>query len=432
MILYNTADPSQTVSFEQAVFQGLAPKGGLFIPLSFPILRRSFFEELPGMSLEDLSFEVCEALIGDEIGEKALQKICSEAFDFPVPLKELEPGISVLELFHGPSLAFKDFGARFMARVMAHFNASRQQPLHILVATSGDTGGAVAMGFHGVPGIKVTILYPQGRVSDYQEIQLTTLGDNVQALEVEGSFDDCQAMVKSAFSDRELTTRLGLTSANSINIARLIPQMLYYFKAWGDLKSDSPAVFSVPSGNFGNICAAAFARKMGLPVKKLVASVNENRIFTDYLASGTFTPKASVSTLSNAMDVGNPSNFIRIKALLPELTEMRECFASYSFSDVETAQAMESLWEKYGYVSEPHAAVGYLGLEKYKAETADASPGIFLATAHPSKFLPSLPQAVRERVLIPDSLISLLQRERIKTCIPARYEALFDVLKSNG
>lgn len=433
MILYNTANPAETVDFETAVFHGLAPGGGLFMPVSFPILRRSFFEELPGLAFGEMAFQVCQPLIGAEVGERALRKICEEAFDFEVPLRPLAPGLSVLELFHGPSLAFKDFGARFMARIMGHFNQYRNKPLHILVATSGDTGGAVAMGFHQVPGIRVTILYPKNRVSAYQEVQLTTLGGNVQALEVDGSFDECQAMVKQAFSDRNLSEKLGLTSANSINIARLIPQMLYYFRAWGDLHTDDRVVFSVPSGNFGNICAGAFARKMGLPIEHLVASVNANRVFPDYLKTGNFEPMASVSTLSNAMDVGNPSNFVRIEALLENVEGIRKWFSSSSFSDRETMAAMSELWEKYGYVSEPHAAVGYLGLKKFLKESGKTNQGGFLATAHPAKFLPTLPTDVRKRVLIPDSLISLLQQPSAKTAIPAQYEALHEVLtKENG
>ncbi|HRH36565.1 MAG TPA: threonine synthase, partial [Catalimonadaceae bacterium] len=315
MILYNTANPTQKANFQSAIFQGLADSGGLFMPEQLPVLPQSFFDRLPDLKFTEMAFEICHSLIGDEVNFQELKSICESAFDFEIPLVSIDNQVFCLELFHGPSLAFKDFGARFMSRIMAYFNQKMQKRLHVLVATSGDTGGAVAMGFHNVPGIRVTILFPKGRVSRYQEMQLTSLGGNVQALEVNGTFDDCQMLVKKAFSDRELSGEEGLTSANSINIARLIPQSLYYFWAWGQIQKLRPAarvVFSVPSGNFGNICAGAFAQKMGLPIEKLVASVNDNCVFADYLKTGKFEPALSKATLSNAMDVGNPSNFARI------------------------------------------------------------------------------------------------------------------------
>ena len=422
MLLYNTANRSQTVSFETAVFQGLADQSGLFMPSMFPILPKSFFEEISEMTFPEMAYQVCFDLLAEEIGEKAIREICNEAFDFEVPLVPLGHHTYILELFHGPSLAFKDFGARFMARVMSYFNQYAKKSLHILVATSGDTGGAVAMGFYNVPGIQVTILFPKNRVSKYQEVQLTTLGGNIRAIEVDGSFDDCQALVKQAFQDSEISNKLGLTSANSINIARLIPQSLYYFWAWGQLKTDEEPLFSVPSGNFGNICAGAFAKQMGLPVGRLIASVNANRVFTDYLDSGEFIPKNSISTLSNAMDVGNPSNFVRIEALLGDVNGVRDWFSSYSFSDQETQDALLDLWNQFGYASEPHAAVGYLGLEKFRKETGSKKPGIILGTAHPSKFLHVLPQIVQDQVEIPDSLLVLLDRKSEKKEISVDYK----------
>jgi threonine synthase len=425
MLLYNTNNPSQKSNFENAVFQGLADGNGLFMPEQLPVLPPSFFEELPSLSFPEMATRVVDAFLGDEIPKEVLENICRDAFSFPVPLAPVGKGRYCLELFHGPSLAFKDFGARFMARIMAHFNKVRQKPLHVLVATSGDTGGAVAMGFHNVPGIRVTILYPKGRVSKYQEVQLTCLGGNVRALEVDGSFDDCQALVKLAFQDRELSEREGLTSANSINIARLIPQSLYYFHAWAQIQKSDPGakvVFSVPSGNFGNICAGAFAWKMGLPIEKLVASVNANRVFTDYLASGKFAPKPSVATLSNAMDVGNPSNFVRIEALFGGWAGVKEFFQSYSFSDPETEAAEMELYEKYGYLSEPHAAIGYLGLEKYRVAIGSSAVGVFLGTAHPAKFIPVLPSSLREKVEVPESLVALMDQPSEKRAMKVDFE----------
>jgi len=425
MKLYNTAKPDQYTNFENAVFQGLAEGNGLFMPSSFPQFDAAFFQNLPNLSFEEMAFEVVNALIGDEIPAAVLKEICDDAFNFPVPLVKLDNQYQILELFHGPSLAFKDFGARFMSRIMAYFNQTRKKKLHILVATSGDTGGAVAMGFHNVPGIQVSILFPKGRVSKYQEVQLTCLGGNIKAYEVDGSFDDCQALVKKAFTDRKFADKEGLASANSINIARLIPQSLYYFKAWADLQKQKPGaevVFSVPSGNFGNICAGAFAKKMGLPIKKLIAAVNENRMFTEYLSSGVMQPKPSIATLSNAMDVGNPSNFVRIEALLGDVVGVRDWFSSFSFSDVETEQAENEIYDRYEYLSEPHAAVGYSGLKQYFAQNPGTETGIFLGTAHPAKFIPVLPKAFVERVEIPKSILDLMEKPSEKTCIGLDYE----------
>jgi threonine synthase len=434
MILYNTANPEQTTNFENAVFQGLAEGNGLFMPSNFPRFPESFFSKLPRLSFPEMAFEIVNALIGDEIPKEVVREICEDAFNFPIPLVKLGDQIQTLELFHGPSLAFKDFGARFMSRVMAYFNQKQQKKLHILVATSGDTGGAVAMGFHNVSGIQVSILFPKNRVSKYQEVQLTSLGGNIKAYEVDGSFDDCQAFVKKAFSDREFSKKEGLASANSINIARLIPQALYYFKAWADVQKQKPGaevVFSVPSGNFGNICAAAFAWKMGLPIKKLIASVNANRVFTDYLSSGSLIPKPSVSTLSNAMDVGNPSNFVRIEALLGDVKGVKELFQSYSFSDSETKLAELDLFNTYSYLSEPHAAIGYLGLQHYFKENSSEAVGIFLGTAHPAKFIPVLPEAFKDQIEIPKAILDLLEKPSEKTEIGLDYEVFKEFISGS-
>ena len=434
MTLYNTAKPDQTTNFEHAVFQGLADGNGLFMPAQFPVLDTVFFKNLPDLSFQEIAFTVVNALIGDEIPPPVLKEICYDAFNFSLPLIRLEENIYTLELFHGPSLAFKDFGARFMSRVMAYLNLKRQKKLHILVATSGDTGGAVAMGFHNVPGIQVSILFPKNRVSKYQEVQLTCLGGNIKAYEVDGSFDDCQALVKRAFSDRTFSEKEGLASANSINIARLIPQALYYFKAWADLQNQKPGadvVFSVPSGNFGNICAGAFACKMGLPIKKLIASVNANRIFTDYLSSGILTAKPSMATLSNAMDVGNPSNFVRIEALFGNVEAVKNWFVSYSFSDQETEAAELALYQNYNYLSEPHAAIGYAGLRQYFRENQTNQAGIFLGTAHPAKFIPVLPQAYKDKIKVPPSILDLLEKPSEKTKIGLNYEVFKTLISAS-
>ena len=434
MILYNTRQPSQKSTFQHAVFQGLADGNGLFMPEQLPLMPADFFQRLPHLSFSEMAMEVVSALIGDEIPADIIKEICEDAFSFPAPLTQLETNTYCLELFHGPSLAFKDFGARFMSRVMSYFNRIDQKPLHVLVATSGDTGGAVAMGFHNVPGIRVTILYPKGRVSKFQEVQLTCLGGNIRALEVDGSFDDCQTLVKQAFQDRELSEKEGLTSANSINIARLIPQSLYYFYAWGQIQKmhlGANVVFSVPSGNFGNVCAGAFAWKMGLPVEMFIAAVNANRVFTDYLKDGIFTPKPSVATLANAMDVGNPSNFVRIEALLGGWAGVKDAFRSYSFSDEEIEAAEMEMFSQAGYLSEPHAAIGFLGLDSYRKETGSDAIGVFLGTAHPAKFIPVLPESLRSKVDIPSSLLELEKMPSVKRSMRVDFEEFLQIIPQN-
>jgi threonine synthase len=411
MKVTNTRNPGEAFSFLHALEAGLASDRGLFEPKDFPIQDQGFFENLLGLPFPEMAFRLLRVLLEDEIPAAELKAICYDAFSFPVPLRELQPHIHILELFHGPSLAFKDFGARFMARVLANQRKTPFKPLQVLVATSGDTGGAVAMGFHQVPGITVTILFPKGRVTALQEMQLTRLGGNVRAIEVEGSFDDCQELVKMAFWDTELKERLGLTSANSINLGRLIPQMLYYVQAWTVLQQKHPGrklVFSVPSGNFGNICAAAYAWKMGLPVHRLVASVNSNAVFPDYLETGQYLAKPSLPTISNAMDVGNPSNFERILSLMGSHENMQRLFSSWSFSDARTENAIMEIYNRFQYISEPHAAIAFLGLKTYLETNPDPDiEGVFLGTAHPSKFLPVLPLAIQSLVEIPEGLKKL-------------------------
>ncbi|MFN6946168.1 MAG: threonine synthase, partial [Cytophagaceae bacterium] len=387
MKLYSTNHQTTEVSFKEAVFKGLPSDNGLFMPKSIPVLPKTFYDNIDKLSFQEIAFEVSKALIGEDIPEARLKSIIDDMLSFDAPVIKVHDNIHVLELFHGPSLAFKDFGARFMARIMAYFLEQEKREVNILVATSGDTGSAVAQGFIGMPGIKVTILYPSGKVSEIQEKQLTTLGQNVTALEVLGTFDDCQKLVKEAFLDLELSAKFNLSSANSINISRLIPQSFYYFYAYAQVKKlGKPVVFSVPSGNFGNICGGLIGKKMGLPVHKFIASTNANDIIPQYLLGGKFNPKPSVMTISNAMDVGNPSNFYRLTDLYQnDIDKVRAEVKGKTYTDAQTREAMKMIFDKTGYVMDPHGAVGYLGLTEYLKETGDDATGIFLATAHPAK-----------------------------------------------
>ncbi len=355
-----------------------------------------------------------------------LQELTHRAFPFDTPVLELVPGqTAVLELFHGPSLAFKDVGARFMAGLMSHYSRDTDHEVHILVATSGDTGGAVAMGFYNVPGVRVSILYPSGRVSNLQEKQLTTLGGNVQAFEVQGSFDDCQDIVKQAFLDTDLNQQMRLSSANSINIFRLIPQSFYYVRAFGQVSHvGKPVVFSTPSGNFGNLSAGILARQMGLPARRFVAATNLNHAVPTYLKTGDYEPKSSVSTISNAMDVGNPSNFVRLKRLFGDaLGDIQANVSGYYFDDDETRAGMRQTYRAYNYVTCPHTAIGLLGLDAYRSQTGDTdSVGIALATAHPAKF-PVVEEILGVSVEVPERLAELAHRPKQAMLIPAQYEA---------
>lgn len=417
MILYSTNHQSDDVSLEEAVFRGLPPDNGLYMPHVIPTLPASFFEKIETLSISEIAFEVTKALLGDDIPEADIKTIVERAIDFDAPLVPLEKDTYVLELFHGPSMAFKDFGARFMASLMSYFLQKSQKDIHILVATSGDTGGAVAQGFYKTPGIKVTILYPTGKVSDIQEKQLTTLGENVTALEVAGTFDDCQALVKAAFLDKELSSKINLASANSINISRLIPQSFYYFNAYAQLKkagNTKPVVFCVPSGNFGNLSAGLIAQKMGLPVKMFVAATNVNNIVPKYLASGNYEPKPSQETISNAMDVGNPSNFIRMRLLAGDAHEEVVKHIAGDFSDDKTTKAaMKDVYERTNYVMCPHTAVAYLGLKSYTDTLSEKVAGVLLSTAHYAKFLDVVEETLGTSVAIPERLSALLSKEKV-------------------
>lgn len=435
MRLYSTKNTATDVSFEQAVMQGLPEDNGLFMPKSIPALPSSFFEEIESYSLAEIAYTVSSALLGDEIPADILKQICEESMNFEAPVVSLSKQYYTLELFHGPTLAFKDFGARFMARCMSYFMRNNDQPLRILVATSGDTGGAVGHGFLGVENIEVTILYPKGKVSHLQELQLTTLGNNVEAIEIDGTFDDCQRLVKSAFLDQDLQEKLQLTSANSINISRLVPQSFYYFFAYAQLKNlGKPIVFSVPSGNFGNLCGGLIASKMGLPIDYYLAGTNANKVFTDYWHTGDFNPKPSIRTISNAMDVGNPSNFPRTLALFgEEYQALKNKLGSYSYSDEETATGMKELKEKYGYVADPHGAIGYLALKEFFEEGNLAGAiGVFLETAHPAKFIDVVEDTLHEKIPLPTALAALIGKEKKAIEMPDDFEKFKHFLLSKA
>jgi threonine synthase len=439
MYLYSTNDRSIRVDLKEAVFRGLPPDNGLYMPGHIPRLPASFFKELPELSFQEIGFRVSRALFDGAIPDSDLQSIINEAINFPAPVVQLNAQQYVLELFHGPSLAFKDFGARFMARLMSYFNREEEGDLVILVATSGDTGGAVAAGFYDTPGIKVVILYPAGKVSPLQEKQLTTLGKNITALEVDGTFDDCQALVKQAFLDESLRRRFRLSSANSINISRLVPQSFYYFEAYKQLSGDGdPLVFCVPSGNFGNLTAGLLAEQIGLPVHHFIAATNANDVVPEYLLEGLYRPRPSVRTISNAMDVGNPSNFARMLDIFshPESTPektwdaMRQTITGYAFDDRATEQAVREVHEKYGYLIDPHGAVGYLALQAFR-KVHPNTRGIILETAHPAKFKEEMERIIGGPVAVPERLARLADLPKEAVPMNADYPAFRHWLSNN-
>lgn len=410
MKLYSTSDRNYTATFAEAVERGIAPDGGLFMPAEIPLFQESFFGHLPELTFQEISFQVARLLLSEEIPENDLRAIIDASITFPATVRLLDEKTAVLELFHGPTLAFKDFGARFMARTLSYLRRGTGRESTVLVATSGDTGSAVAQGFHNVEGLEVVLLYPSGRVSAIQKLQLTASGGNVTALEILGTFDDCQRLVKQAFADPDLARRKSLTSANSINIARLLPQSFYYFEAFARLPDrQRPVVFSVPSGNLGNLTAGLIAWKMGLPVGRFLAATNANDILPKYLTTGVYAPRSSVPTLSNAMDVGNPSNLARIVDLFGRnLTAMRKMLCSTSHSDDQTRQCIAEVFERYGYILDPHGAVGYLALEDYRTHQNASETGIVLETAHPAKFPDAYSDKVRQHIEEPERLRALL------------------------
>ena len=431
MIYKSLNKKSKPAKFEEAVVRGIAPDRGLYFPEKIHRLPASFFNDIETKTIPEIAFQAIAPFLEGSIPENELKKIITETLDFDFPIISINNQIATLELFQGPTLAFKDVGARFMARCLGYFNQNNTtQKVTVLVATSGDTGGAVAHGFLGVPGIEVVILYPKGKVSKVQEQQLTTLGQNITALEVDGVFDDCQDMVKTAFLDEEITKQKQLTSANSINIARWLPQMFYYFIAYKKLKKlNKPLVISVPSGNFGNICAGLMAREIGLPIDHFVASTNINDVVPDYLKTGIYKPIKSTPTISNAMDVGDPSNFIRIlKIFGDDFENLKQTLSGYRFTDNQTRKALKEIHQISGYVADPHGAVGYLGLKKY-LKNHPGKYGIFLETAHPVKFLDTVEETLDIKVEIPNRLKETLTKTKESIEIK-NYEGLKSFLLS--
>lgn len=430
MKFYSTNNPNFKVDLKQAVTQGLAPDNGLYMPEQIPVLSKDFFDSINEKSFQEIAFSVAHKMLDNDIPEDELRKIIEHTIQFDAPLIPLEKDIYALELFHGPTLAFKDFGARFMSQLLGYFAKQQDEEIIILVATSGDTGSAVANGFLGVPGTKVVVLYPSGKVSEIQEKQFTTLGKNVTALEVAGTFDDCQRFVKQAFLDPQLTQKYFLTSANSINIARLIPQSFYYFYAFSRLPTlRKRVVFSVPSGNFGNLTGGLLAKKMGLPIDKFIASTNINDVVPEFLASKSFKPRASKQTISNAMDVGNPSNFFRMMDLFQgDFERLAQEVAGYAFTDKETQAAMRNVFSDNKYVMDPHGAVAYLGLKKYLAEGNAQAYGIFAETAHPAKFKEVVDEALKTSIPVPVELQKFLEHPKKSIQLANNYESFKNFL----
>ena len=431
MKYYSLNKKAAIVSFKEAVLKGLAEDRGLYFPQSITPLDKDFIQNISQYTDHEIGYEVINQFIGNEIPKKILKEIIKETINFDFPLIDIEDNIKVLELFHGPTMAFKDVGARFMARCLGYLNRNSKKEVTVLVATSGDTGGAVASGFLNVENIKVVILYPSKKVSEVQEKQLTTLSSNISALEVDGTFDDCQAMVKKAFLDNSIISEKQLTSANSINIARWLPQMLYFFYAYKQLKDKTKALtISVPSGNFGNICAGLMAKKLGLPIEHFIASTNINDVVTKYLQTKLYQVKPSVQTISNAMDVGDPSNFVRILEMYNnDFIELKKHLHSYSFNDDQTREAMLLLYEKYNYIADPHGAIGYLGIKKFQQRYPDTL-GIFLETAHPVKFLDVVEPIINKKIAYPAQIKSVIDKKKEATFI-SKYADLKSFLVNN-
>lgn len=430
MRFYSTRNPQLRVGLKQAVLSALAPEGGLYMPEVIPKLTVDTLENMRSMDLVGVSQEMAAAFLAQDIPRDQLDIMVAEAMSFPIPLHPLDETTAILETFHGPTMAFKDVGARFMARLMSHLIQGEERRLTILVATSGDTGSAVAAGFLGVPNIDVVILYPSGKVSPNQEQQLTTQGQNIHALEVAGSFDDCQALVKQAFQDDQLNQSLWLTSANSINIARLLPQSFYHaYAASRSEYADQKLVISVPSGNFGNLTAGLIAREMGLPIHHFVAAVNANDGFAQFMASGEWQAKASIQTISNAMDVGDPSNLVRILDLYDQNVDtLRDKLYSWSFSDTDTRKTIGDVYAEYGTIMDPHTAVGFLGLQRYRREVDSSVNGVVVSTAHPAKFPEQVGPLLGKALEMPPQLARYLDREKQARAISATYSDLVDAL----
>jgi len=436
MKLYSTNNKDLRVSFKEAVFNSMPQDKGLYMPVEIPQLDADFINNIEQYSLPEIAFKVASTLLKEEIPAEDLKALIEDAINFEAPAVKLDQHTFVLELFHGPSLAFKDFGARFMSRVMAYFLKDGEQLLDVLVATSGDTGGAVALGFLGVPNTRVTILYPEGKVSPIQELQLTTNGQNIRAIEVKGTFDDCQALVKQAFADQDLNAKFRLTSANSINISRLIPQTFYYFNTYAQLKKQGfkDIIFSVPSGNFGNIGAGLLAYKLGLPVKQFIAATNVNDTVPRFLETGIYETKPSTQTYSNAMDVGAPSNWVRIMDLFNGDTDaLKKVVTSYRFTDDETLLAIKELDAKFDYVACPHTAIAYVAIEKFRKEnSSDNSAAVFLSTAHACKFPDIFPANIAAKIEIPEQVTALESKPKQADQLGVDFEGFKNYLLNKG
>ncbi len=427
MNFYSTNNRNHTTDLKTAVLKGLAPDKGLYMPEEFPVLPAEFWNNIKGKSMGEIGFEMLKPFFCPTIPEDKFRAMVNDAFNFEVPVVKVTDNISAMELFHGPTLAFKDVGARFLARVMSYF-ASNEKEINVLVATSGDTGSAVANGFLGVNGVNVHILYPSGLVSKLQELQFTTLGQNITAYEVSGVFDDCQRMVKEAFLDSELNSQKVLTSANSINLARFMPQSVYYVYALSQIPQErwKDVVVSVPSGNFGDITAGLVAWKMGMPVKRFIAAINANRVFADYLQCGEYKPKKSIATIANAMDVGDPSNFARVLELFHgSVDEIRDLISSYSYNDAEIGETMNSTLSATGYTLDPHGAVGFAALRDHMK---DGEFGLFLETAHPAKFIDTVEKYTGKKIEIPSRLQKFAEGTKKTVPIAADYKILKDKL----
>ena len=431
MNFYSTNDKSNLVSFETAVMQGLAADGGLFMPVEIPKLDKSFIDSLETKSFQEIGFEIASKFTGSDVSTDDLSNIVSNALNFPAPLFNLSGNLSILELFHGPTLAFKDFGARFMAKTMGYFVSKEKRELNILVATSGDTGSAVAYGFYDTPGINVFILYPKGKVSLIQEKQLTTLDKNITAVEINGTFDDCQRLVKTAFVDADLNKKMNLSSANSINIARLLPQSFYYMEAYKQVPDKKlNTIISVPSGNLGNLTAGLMAKKMGLPVSKFIGAVNSNIVFAEYINKGKINPRPSIHTLSNAMDVGDPSNLVRIRELYSDiLKDVQFDIYSESNNDSATRKGIREVHDKFNYIIDPHGSVGYLAFKDYvEKNNLKDYYGIVLETAHPAKFKDVIEEELKIKVDVPERLAICMTKEKRAVGLNSEYNQLKDFL----
>jgi threonine synthase len=413
MQYYSTGGKSATVSLKEAVTKGLAADGGLYMPVSLPEFPSSFFDHTSNISLQEISFEVARAYLEDDVPANIISDITGSSLNFPVSLREIEPGIFSLELYHGPTLAFKDIGARFMSRLLAYLHRGENRALNVIVATSGDTGSAVAAGFHKVPGINVFVLFPKGKVSQLQQKQITTWGNNINPVEIEGSFDDCQKLAKQILGDAHMNSSLLLTSANSINIGRLIPQSFYYYYARALLAASRlPAVFSVPSGNFGNLTGGLMAAATGLPVHRFIAATNINDVFGEYLNTGVYRSRPSRQTISNAMDVGDPSNFSRIMELMgSDIKNFRKSIVSYSFTDDETSDSIKNVFTETGYIMDPHGAVAYRGLKQFLSGYKESVSSVFLETAHPAKFPETMLNIVGAGQELPDRLREVINKQ---------------------